>query len=87
MSIPNPIEDIDRTTTKYIYCESVRSTVQCCFARRSIYSICIPLVPEMADDIKYYTLAEVAKHKTNNDVWLVIHNGVYNVTEFLNEVS
>lgn len=38
-------------------------------------------------DIKYYTLAEVATHKTNNDVWMVIHNNVYNVTEFLNEVS
>lgn len=41
----------------------------------------------MAEEIKYYTLAEVAKHKTNNDVWMVIHNNVYNVTDFLNEVS
>lgn len=38
-------------------------------------------------EIKYYTLAEVATHKTNNDVWMVIHNNVYNVTDFLNEVS
>lgn len=38
-------------------------------------------------ETKYYTLAEVAKHKTNNDVWMVVHNNVYNVTEFLNEVS
>lgn len=41
----------------------------------------------MADQIKYYTLAEVATHKTNNDVWMVIHNNVYNVTDFLNEVQ
>lgn len=41
----------------------------------------------MAAETKYYTLAEVAKHKTNNDVWLVIHNNVYDVTKFLNEVN
>lgn len=35
---------------------------------------------------KLYTLAEVAKHNTNKSVWLVIHNNIYDVTEFLNEV-
>lgn len=38
-------------------------------------------------ETKLFTLAEVAKHKTNNDVWLVIHNSVYDVTAFLNEVN
>ncbi|TDG51637.1 hypothetical protein AWZ03_002097 [Drosophila navojoa] len=34
---------------------------------------------------KTYTRAEVAKHNTNKDTWLLIHNTVYDVTAFLNE--
>lgn len=30
-------------------------------------------------------MAEVAKHNDNKKTWVVIHNGVYDVTEFLNE--
>lgn len=30
-------------------------------------------------------MAEVAKHNDNKKTWIVIHNGVYDVTEFLNE--
>lgn len=37
-------------------------------------------------ETKLYTLAEVSKHNTNKSVWLVIHNSIYDVTEFLNEV-
>lgn len=36
---------------------------------------------------KLYSMAEVAEHKDNKKTWIVIHNGVYDVTEFLNEVS
>lgn len=36
---------------------------------------------------KLFTRAEVAKHTEPNDTWIVIHNNVYNVTPFLNEVT
>ncbi|CDH55943.1 cytochrome b5 [Lichtheimia corymbifera JMRC:FSU:9682] len=32
-----------------------------------------------------YSSEEVAKHSTKNDLWLVVHNKVYNVTEFVQE--
>jgi len=32
-----------------------------------------------------YSLAEVAKHNSNQSTWIVIHNNVYDVTTFLNE--
>lgn len=38
-------------------------------------------------EVKQYSLAEVAKHNSNKSVWFVIHNNIYDVTEFLNEVS
>ncbi|EDW71968.1 uncharacterized protein Dwil_GK10686 [Drosophila willistoni] len=38
-----------------------------------------------ADEQKTYTRAEVAKHNSNKDTWLLIHNNIYDVTEFLNE--
>ncbi|XP_055921813.1 cytochrome b5 [Eupeodes corollae] len=34
---------------------------------------------------KLFTRAEVTKHNTNKDCWLVIHNNIYDVTAFLNE--
>ena len=34
---------------------------------------------------KAFTLAEVAKHNTDADCWLVIEGVVYDVTEFLSE--
>ena len=33
--------------------------------------------------MEYYTLDEVSKHNTANDLWLVVDNVVYNVTTFL----
>nr|CDS27756.1 cytochrome B5 [Hymenolepis microstoma] len=32
-----------------------------------------------------FTLEEIQKHKSENDCWIVIHDKVYNVSEFLNE--
>lgn len=34
-----------------------------------------------------YSLEEVKKHIDNKSTWIVIHNNVYDVTPFLNEVS
>jgi hypothetical protein len=34
-----------------------------------------------------YRRDEVAKKNNSQGAWIVIHNSVYNVTEFLNEVS
>jgi cytochrome b5 len=31
------------------------------------------------------TLAEVAEHKTRDDVWMTIHNKVYNVSKYLED--
>lgn len=36
---------------------------------------------------KVYTLAEIAEHKTTDSCWIVIHDKVYDVTKFLDEVS
>lgn len=37
---------------------------------------------------KVYTFAEIKKEsEQNNSTLMVIHDGVYNVTDFLNEVS
>lgn len=33
------------------------------------------------------TIEEVKKHKRKNSVWMIIHDDVYDVTRFLNEVS
>lgn len=35
---------------------------------------------------KTYSLAEIAKHNSNASSWLIIHNNIYDVTAFLNEV-
>lgn len=35
---------------------------------------------------KQFTLAEIAKFNDNKKACIIIHNNVYDVTEFLNEV-
>lgn len=36
---------------------------------------------------KEYTMAEVKQHIDSKSSWFVIHNSVYDVTAFLNEVN
>lgn len=40
-----------------------------------------------AAPVKLFTRAEVAKHAQSSEIWIIIHNKVYNVTSFLNEVA
>jgi len=44
-----------------------------------------PVVPTtpVAPVISVFTLAEIAKHNSANDCWLLINNKVYDVTSFL----
>lgn len=48
---------------------------------------------EMAQEVqqesekKIFRLSEVAEHKERSSCWLIIHNNVYDVTGFLDEVS
>ena len=37
-------------------------------------------------ELQQYSLAQVAEHNKPNDVWMVIHDKVYDVTKFLAEV-
>lgn len=41
----------------------------------------------MAEGTKTFTLAEIEKHNEKNSAWLLIHNAVYDVTKFMEEVS
>ena len=40
-----------------------------------------------SENVKLFTRSDVAKHNSKENNWFVIHNGVYDVTAFLNEVS
>ncbi|KAM4841431.1 cytochrome b5 [Thomomys bottae] len=35
--------------------------------------------------VKYYTLEEIAKHKTSKSTWVILHHKVYDLTKFLEE--
>lgn len=35
---------------------------------------------------KTYSLAEVAKHNSSQSTWIIIHNNIYDLSSFLNEV-
>lgn len=35
----------------------------------------------------FFTLAEVAKRSTDREAWLIIHDRIYDVTRFLDEVG
>lgn len=36
--------------------------------------------------VKYYTLEEIRVHNMSHDTWLIIHDKVYDITSFLEEV-
>ena len=36
--------------------------------------------------VKYYTLEEIRDHNLSKDTWLIIHDKVYDITTFLEEV-
>lgn len=38
------------------------------------------------DGVKYYTLEEIRVHNMISDTWLIIHDKVYDITRFLEEV-
>lgn len=42
---------------------------------------------ESETSVKTYSLEEISKHNSNQSSWIVIHNNIYDVTKFLNEVS
>ena len=42
---------------------------------------------DMAEELKKITLEEVKSHNVAGSSWLVIHNKVFDVTKFLDEVS
>lgn len=37
-------------------------------------------------DVKYYSREEVQAHNASKDAWLIIHDKVYDITTFLEEV-
>lgn len=37
-------------------------------------------------EITFYTKAEVQEHNSDNSLWVIIANKVYDLTKFLNEV-
>ena len=41
----------------------------------------------MAEELKKISLEEVKSHNVAGSSWLVIHNKVYDITKFLDEVS
>lgn len=40
-----------------------------------------------SSEIKLLTRKQVEEHKNSKETWIIIHNNVYDVTEFLNEVN
>ena len=41
----------------------------------------------MSSEKKILSLEEVKSHNTRDSTWCVIHNNVYDITQFLDEVS
>lgn len=41
---------------------------------------------DSGDGVKYYSLEEIRQHNMSSDTWLIIHDKVYDITSFLEEV-
>ena len=41
--------------------------------------------PNSDNDVKYYTLEEIQKHKDSKSTWVILHHKVYDLTKFLEE--
>ena len=41
---------------------------------------------ESEQPVRKYTWEEIQKHNTNTSLWIVVHNKVYDVTRFMEEV-
>lgn len=41
----------------------------------------------MSSNSKTFTYEEVKKHNKHDDLWVVIHDKVYNLTSFISDVS
>ena len=41
---------------------------------------------ESEQPVRKYTWEEIQKHNTNTSLWVVVHNKVYDVTRFMEEV-
>ncbi|CAH8651903.1 unnamed protein product [Heterobilharzia americana] len=39
----------------------------------------------MSTEVKIFTLAEVRKHNKSDDLWIIIHDKVYDLTKFVSE--
>lgn len=40
-------------------------------------------LPPAPATVKTYTMAEVSQHSTSTDCWLILSNGVYDVTPYI----
>uniref|UniRef100_A0A182N698 Cytochrome b5 heme-binding domain-containing protein n=1 Tax=Anopheles dirus TaxID=7168 RepID=A0A182N698_9DIPT len=56
-----------------------------CSPRKAQYPYSPSLKTMAPTELKQYSLAEVAQHNKPDDVWMVIHDKVYDVTKFLSE--
>lgn len=46
----------------------------------------LPSEDTSESNVKYYTLEEIQAHNLSKDTWLIIHDKVYDITSFLEEV-
>ncbi|XP_048218964.1 cytochrome b5 isoform X2 [Perognathus longimembris pacificus] len=43
------------------------------------------MAEKAGEAVKYYTLEEIAQHKTSKSTWVILHHKVYDLTKFLEE--
>ena len=55
--------------------------------KRQGWSTIVIVKMSEGEQLKVYSMEEVEKHNTAESLWLVIHDKVYDVTTFMEEVS